>query len=188
MLTQAKLHQKGQFLKRKIEIKNYNIVNYRPVSILKCFSKICEIFFYYQVVVYINKISLDLKVVNRKGFGTSHVLVKLIENWKKVLDNSIFFTKAMFMDLFKGVQKSCSQVFYCIPHDLLIMKLHTYGLTFDIETFTFSYLKEKKQNMKINNIGITLLRILSGVSQGSILGPILFETFLNDLFCLVEEV
>ena len=68
------------------------------------------------------------------------------------------------------------------------MKLHTYGLTFDIETFTFSYLKEKKQNMKINNIGITLLRILSGVSQGSILGPILFETFLNDLFCLVEEV
>ena len=108
MLTQAKLHQKGQFLKRKIEIKNYNIVNYRPVSILKCLSKICEIFFYYQVVVYINKISLDLMVVNRKGFGTSHVLVKLIENWKKVLDNSLFFTKAMFMDLFKGAQKSCS--------------------------------------------------------------------------------
>ena len=108
MLTQAKLHQKGQFLKRKIEIKNYNIVNYKPVSILKCFSKIYERFFYHQVRVYINKISLDLMVANRKGFGTSHVLVKFLENWKKVLDNSSFFTRAIFMDLFKGVQKSCS--------------------------------------------------------------------------------
>ena len=106
--SQAKLHQKGQFLNRKIEIKNYNIVNYKPVSILKCFSKIYERFFYYQVRVYINKISLDLMVANRKGFGTNHLLVKFIENWKKVLDNSSFFTRAIFMDLFKGVQKSCS--------------------------------------------------------------------------------
>ena len=73
-----------------------------------------------------------------------------------------------------------SKAFDCIPHDLLIAKLHAYGFSFETLTFLNSYLRNRKQCVKINNICINFLKILSGVPQGSILGPILFNIFLND--------
>ena len=71
-----------------------------------------------------------------------------------------------------------SKAFDCISHDLLIPKLHAYGLSFDTVTFLNSYL---------NNIFSALQNILPGVPQGSILGPILFNIFLNDLFLCIEK-
>ena len=79
-----------------------------------------------------------------------------------------------------------SKAFDCIPHDLLIAKLHAYGLSFDTVTFLNSYLKDRKQNVKINNIFSAFQNISSGVPQGSILGPILFNIFLNDLFLCIK--
>ena len=75
-----------------------------------------------------------------------------------------------------------SKAFDCISHDLLIAKLHAYGFSFETLTFLNSYLRNRKQCVKINNICSDFLKILSGVPQGSILGPILFNIFLNDLF------
>ena len=81
-----------------------------------------------------------------------------------------------------------SKTFDCIPHDLLISKLHAYGLSFDTVTFLNSYLKDRKQNIRINNIFSAFQNILSGVvPQGSILGPILFNIFLNDLFLCIKK-
>ena len=81
-----------------------------------------------------------------------------------------------------------SKAFDCIPHDLLIAKLHAYGFSFETLTFLNSYLRNCKQCVKINNICSNFLKILSGVPQGSILGPILFNIFLNDLFlCLKKQ-
>ena len=79
------------------------------------------------------------------------------------------------------------KAFDCIPHDLLIAKLHAYRLNFDMVTFLNSYLKDRKQNVRINNIFSAFQSILSSVPQRSILGPILFNIFLNDLFPCIKK-
>ena len=115
----------------------------------------------------------------RKSYSSNHVLLRLIENWKKSLDNKNFVGTAL-MDL--------SKAFDCIPHDLLVAKLHAYGLSNDDVTFVYSYLKRRKQGVKINDTESIFQILLSVVPQGSILGPILFNIFINDLFLFINEV
>ena len=80
-----------------------------------------------------------------------------------------------------------SKAFDCVPHDLLIAKMDAYGFNFETLVFFYSYLKRRKQNVKINNIFSTFLTLLSGVPQGSILGPILCNLFINDIFFWIEN-
>ena len=113
------------------------------------------------------------------SYSSNHVLLRLIENWEKSLDNKSF-VGTFLMDL--------SKAFDCIPHDLLVAKLHAYGLSNDAVTFIYSYLKLRKQGVKINDTESIFQILLSRVPQGSILGPILFNIFINDLFLFINEV
>ena len=79
-----------------------------------------------------------------------------------------------------------SKAFDCIPHNLLIAKLHAYGFSEKTVTFIYSYLERRKQNVKIENFYSNFLILLSGVPQGSILGLILFNLFLNNLLATLK--
>ena len=77
-----------------------------------------------------------------KTYSSIHVLTRLTENWKKHLENK---------KIVGTVLMNLSKAFDCIPHDLLIAKLHAYVFNKKALTFIYSYLKRRKQSVKIND-------------------------------------
>ena len=156
-------------LDKKIPDKT-SVLNYRPVNILPTFSKIFAKVIKNDLMKFMdNFFSPDLSAY-RVSYSTQHVLLRLIEEWKTNLDNN-FAVGAVLMDL--------SKAFDCIPHDLLIAKLAAYGFEEKTLLYIYSYLENRKQCVKINNINSKFQAIKSGVPQGSTVGPILFNIFFN---------
>ena len=80
-----------------------------------------------------------------------------------------------------------SKAFGCIPHDMLIAKLSAYGLNGNASKYIYTYLKNRKQFVRVNNVCSDFKYIISGVPQGSIVRPILFNAFLNDFFFCIRK-
>ena len=114
----------------------------------------------------------------QKSYRFNHVLTRLIESSKKSLDQKTFVS-AVLMDL--------SRAFDSILHDPLIEKLHDYGFSKNSLVFFYSYLKRRKQNVRINNTHGIFQILLSSLPQRPILEQILFIIFINDLFLWISN-
>ena len=116
--------------------------SFRPISVLNTFSKIYERVFKKKHLIQHsdNKLS-GFVVAYRQAYETQHVLIGLMEEWRSHLDNN-FLVGAILMNL--------SKAFHCIPHDLLIAKLHAYRFDEDALVLTYSYLKRQKKCVRIN--------------------------------------
>ena len=138
-------------------------MNYRPISILNVFSKVFERFLLDQLTSCFKNILSEFLSAYRKQYSCQHVLLRVIETWCKYLDENKI-VGATLMDL--------SKAFDCLPQYLLVAKLEAYGLDNKVLKLMLSYLSGCKQCVKIRNSFSLLKLILSGVPQGSILGPI----------------
>ena len=114
----------------------------------------------------------------RSGYGCQSTLLRILEDWKKALDNDEYLA-AILMDLSKS--------FDCLPHDLLLLKLESYGLSKSALNLLKSYLSNRKQCVEIGQSVSEMLDIYKGVPQGTILPPVLFNVFINDISLFVEN-
>ena len=153
--------------------------NHRPVSILPCISKLYEGVMSDQLAGFMEDIFSRFLSAYRKQHSCQHVLIDLIEEWREKLDNK-FYVGAVLMDL--------SKAFDCLPHHLLIAKLRAYGLAEYAIKFVSSYLSDRSQRVKIGSVVGLWEQIIKGVPQGSILGPLLFNIFMNDIFYILNDL
>ena len=156
----------------------YVISNYRPVSLLNSFSKTYEIHLKNHLVSSMNQHISNLVSAYRKNYSSQHVLTRLLEEWRKCLDNN---------NVVGGVLMDLSKAFDCVPHDPLIPKLEAYGINENLLAYLHSHLSNRKQCLRINNVTSDFEAIISGVPQGSIVGPILFNCFFNDFFISLKK-
>ena len=152
--------------------------NYRPVSILPPVSKKIERNMFDQISSYIDKYLSPFLFGFRKGYSTQHCLSVMINKWKKAMDSGKL-AGALLTDL--------SNAFDCLNHELLIAKLEAYGFHQSSLEYIYSYLSDREQRTKVHNSFSEWCNIISGVPQGSILSPLLFNIYLNDIFYFVSK-
>ena len=114
----------------------------------------------------------------RKNHNTQHCLMSMLERWKKTLHKGGYVC-AIFMDL--------SKAFDTLNHKLLIAKLGAYGFDTKALYYIKSYLDNREQRIRVNSNFSSWQEIIARVLQGSILGPLLFNIFVNDLFLFVSS-
>ena len=165
------LHKKGDTLNPK---------NYRPVAIVPILSKILERIIFNQMIQYLNQNNLlhPNHHAYRAEHNTTTALVQMYDGWVQAVEAEQL-AGACMLDM--------SAAFDLVDHELLIQKLAIYGFDDNFLGWIRSYLSDRSQCVIIEGSLSKLLPVDTGVPQGSILGPLLYTIFTNELPEIIHE-